>query len=191
MKLKKSLEMLEKYVSRLPSNGLIDEMRKKFNDHVKQNLKHADSRILSITAPTGIGKTLANLRVALSMADENTLIVHASPFINIIDQTLDTIYRVLSSIEFDATTVLPYHHLADPSYEDPLYEQQPIQNILIEGWHSQIVVTTFVSLFESLFTNKKVPFFHKLLNSVIVLDEVQSIPRRYWKPLAEPFEEMA
>lgn len=62
--------MLEKYVSRLPSNGLIDEMRKKFNDHIKQNLKHADSRILSITAPTGIGKTLANLRVALSVADE-------------------------------------------------------------------------------------------------------------------------
>lgn len=188
---KLTIEMLEKYVSQLPSNGLINEMRKKFNDHIKQNLKCIDSKILSITAPTGIGKTLANLRVALSLADEDTLIVYALPFINIIDQTLDTIYRVLSSVEFDSTTVLPYHHLADPSYEDPLYEQQSIQNILIEGWYSQIVVTTFVSLFESLFTNKKVPFFHKLLNSVIILDEVQSIPHKYWKPLAELFEEMA
>ncbi|MCX7813836.1 MAG: CRISPR-associated helicase Cas3' [Pseudothermotoga sp.] len=188
---KLTVETLEKYVSTLPSTGLIQNMRKKFNDHIKQSLQCIDSKILSITAPTGIGKTLANLRVALSLADENTLIVYALPFINIIDQTVDTIYRLLSDVEFDATTVLPYHHLADPSYEDPLYEQQSIQSVLIEGWYSQIVVTTFVSLFESLFTNKKVPFFYKLLNSVLILDEIQSIPHKYWQPLSRLFEEMA
>ncbi len=169
----------------------MDRVRKQFGEAVKQSLGRIDSNIVCVTAPTGIGKTLANLRLALSLADDNSLIVYALPFINIIDQTLQVIQSILSETQFDATTILAYHHLADPKYEDPLYEQQSIQQVLMNGWHSQIVVTTFVSLFESLFTNRRVPFFHRLLNSVIVLDEVQSIPHKYWKPLASLLKTMS
>ncbi|KAF2957815.1 hypothetical protein AS159_05260 [Thermotoga sp. Ku-13t] len=188
---KLTLDLLERYVSRLPSNTPMDGVRKQFGETVKQRLDRIGSNIVAVTAPTGIGKTLANLRLALSLADDNSLIVYALPFINIIDQTIQTLHSILSETQFDATTVLPYHHLADPRYEDPLYEQQSIQHVLINGWRSQIVVTTFVSLFESLFTNRRVPFFHRLLNSVIVLDEVQSIPHRYWKPLASLLETLS
>ncbi len=188
---KLNLDLLERYVSHLPGNTHMDRVRKQFGEAVKQSLGRIDSNIVCVTAPTGIGKTLANLRLALSLADDNSLIVYALPFINIIDQTLQVIQSILSETQFDATTILAYHHLADPKYEDPLYEQQSIQQVLMNGWHSQIVVTTFVSLFESLFTNRRVPFFHRLLNSVIVLDEVQSIPHKYWKPLASLLKTMS
>ena len=54
--------------------------------------------------------------------------------------------------------------------------------LLIEGWHSEIVVTTFVQFFHSLITNRNraARKFHNMVNSIIILDEVQSIPYKYW-----------
>jgi CRISPR-associated endonuclease/helicase Cas3 len=53
---------------------------------------------------------------------------------------------------------------------------------LIEGWNSEIVITTFVQLFQSLITNKKgmLRKFNNISGSIIILDEVQAIPAKYW-----------
>jgi len=55
--------------------------------------------------------------------------------------------------------------------------------ILIEGWNAEIIVTTFVQLFHTFVSNcnKSIRKFHRLANSIIILDEIQSIPVRYWK----------
>lgn len=182
---KLSVELLEKYIKHIPKDNPLYTLRNQFHQEIDISLKTINGNILSITAPTGIGKTLANIKIALSRAHNDSVIIYALPFINIIDQTLETLHRILEGTEYDATTVLPYHHLADYEYRKKDYEQPSIQNVLVENWHSQIVVTTFVSLFESLFANRKVPFFYKLLNSVIILDEVQSIPHKYWEPVSQ------
>jgi CRISPR-associated endonuclease/helicase Cas3 len=54
--------------------------------------------------------------------------------------------------------------------------------LLIEGWNSEIVVTTFVQLFHSLISNRNRSLrkFHNIVNSIIILDEVQSLPHKYW-----------
>lgn len=189
---KLTIDLLERYVSRLPKDTPIHPFREEFQKNVKESVEKIDSNILSLTAPTGIGKTLANLRLALSLSSRDSLLVYALPFINIIDQTVDTVYKVMEGVDFDALTVLPYHHLADPEYRrDEIQRKKSIQWVLMEGWNAQLVVTTFVSLFESLFTNKRVPFFYKLFDSVIVLDEVQSIPHKYWEPLSKLLETLS
>lgn len=187
---KLSVELLEKYIKQIPKDNPLYALRNQFHQEINTSLKTTNGNILSITAPTGIGKTLANIKIALSRARNDSVIIYALPFINIIDQTLETLHRILEETEYDATTVLPYHHLADYEYRKKDYEQPSIQHVLVENWHSQIVVTTFVSLFESLFTNRKVPFFYKLLNSVVILDEVQSIPHKYWEPLSQIMNEL-
>jgi len=55
--------------------------------------------------------------------------------------------------------------------------------LLIEGWNAEIIVTTFVQLFHTFVSNcnKSIRKFHRLANSIIILDEIQSIPVRYWK----------
>jgi len=50
--------------------------------------------------------------------------------------------------------------------------------IMIEGWNSEIIVTTFIQLFHTLLSNKNKSLrkFHRIANSIIILDEIQSIP---------------
>ncbi len=182
---KLTIELVEDYTKKIPKDNPLYSLRQQFHQEIDRSIKEVNDRILSITAPTGLGKTLANIKIALSRADENSVIVYALPFINIIDQTTELLDKILENTDYDATTVLPYHHLADYEYLKKSYEQPSIQRVLVENWQSQIVVTTFVALFESIFTNKRVPFFYKLLNSVIILDEVQSIPHKYWEPISQ------
>ncbi len=86
--------------------------------------------------------------------------------------------------------LLTHHHLADVEYkeggeEDEIYNYGGLLDslLLTEGWYSEIVVSTFVQLFHSLITNRNrsARKFHNITNSIIILDEVQSIPFRYWK----------
>ncbi|AEH51743.1 CRISPR-associated helicase/endonuclease Cas3 [Pseudothermotoga thermarum] len=176
--------LIDNYVSKIPRKTSIDELRQRFYKSTLEKLKKAAGNVFSVTAPTGVGKTLVNLRIAAELVGENGLIVYCLPFISIIDQTVKVIERLFSS-EIDANILLPYHHLADPEYKEYEYDKPNEQQtrVLIEDWHSKIVVTTFVSLFESLFTNRKVPFLHKLSNAVIILDEVQAVPYKYWEPI--------
>ncbi|AJC74766.1 hypothetical protein AJ81_05745 [Pseudothermotoga hypogea DSM 11164 = NBRC 106472] len=185
-----TLDLVQGYIRNIAKDNPMYSLRQRFHEEIDRSLSRIDSKILSITAPTGLGKTLANIKVALSLAKKDTLIVYALPFINIIDQTMELMYKILDGVDHDATVLLPYHHLADPLFSSREYEQSSIQRVIVECWHTQMVITTFVSLFESLFTNRRIPFFYKLLNSVIILDEVQSIPHKYWEPISRILSEL-
>ena len=135
-------------------------------------------------------------------------IIYSLPFLSIIDQNAEVFSEVLAGIEgiswkelFDmeeedrsrrlgeisSDLILKHHHLADVVYrikeEGEEFEMDVEKSLLlIEGWHSEIVVTTFVQFFHSLITNRNraARKFHNMVNSIIILDEVQSIPYKYW-----------
>jgi CRISPR-associated endonuclease/helicase Cas3 len=66
--------------------------------------------------------------------------------------------------------------------EDEEYEANK-SLLLLEGWNSEIIVTTFSQLFNTLFSNrnKQLRKFNKLANAIIILDEVQAVPHQYWR----------
>lgn len=183
----------------------IDEIREKAYREVDSqlsNLNLKEGRILSINLPTGAGKTLTGLSFALKLREKIELekeftpkIIYSLPFLSIIDQNSEVIKDILSVAggydEIPSNLFLKHHHLADIEYkekkEEKEYELNIIEDInkallLTEGWHSEIVITTFVQFFHSLITNKNraARKFHNMLNSIIILDEVQSIPHKYW-----------
>ena len=88
--------------------------------------------------------------------------------------------------------MLKHHHLSDVTYTelkegDVKAELNPIEDLnkallLMEAWNSEIIITTFVQFFHSLITNRNraARKFHNITNSIIILDEVQAIPSKYW-----------
>lgn len=158
---------------------------------------------LSLTAPTGMGKTLAALSAAFVLRERLAAhygaaprIVYALPFINLIEQNYLVARDVLAwgVPNFAANEhryLLRHHHLADIAYkvED---ENRPVAEALLltEGWESEIVVTTFVQVFHTLlgYQNGMLRKLHNLIGAVLVLDELQNLPMEYWPVSRQVFE---
>jgi CRISPR-associated endonuclease/helicase Cas3 len=154
-----------------------------------------EKKFYSINLPTGLGKTLISLSFALKLRElvNNKTrgkfiprIIYALPFLSIIEQNSDVFEKVLKAngITPYKNILLKHHHLSEISYQINKNEEfEPDSaKIMIEGWNSEIIVTTFVQLFHTLLTNrnKNLRKFHRINNSIIILDEIQSIPIKYW-----------
>ena len=99
-------------------------------------------------------------------------IIIAIPYTSIIVQTAS----VLKSI-FGEENVLENHSNVDPeSIKNEVLLQK--MRMASENWDYPIVVTTNVQLFESMMSNKpsKCRRLHNIVNSVIILDEAQTLP---------------
>ena len=157
-----------------PDKNKIDEIRKTIADAC---LKRADDNpgVFTLTVPTGGGKTLASLRFALQHANKHKLdrIIYIIPFTSIIDQNAQVVRDILEVDKKDAGRIVLEHH------SNLIPDVQNWKNkILTENWDAPIVYTTSVQLLETLFGGgtRSARRMHQLANSVIVFDEIQTLP---------------
>ncbi|MFC1758904.1 CRISPR-associated helicase Cas3', partial [Planctomycetota bacterium] len=144
----------------------------------------------SLCVPTGGGKTIASLRFALYHAlhhkDEPGFdrVIVAVPFTSIIEQNA-RVYRELFS-DLGSDLVLEHHSNLDPD------EETTSNRLQAENWDAPLVVTTNVQFFESLFAcrTSKCRKLHRIANSVIVLDEAQSLPIELLRPTLYALREL-
>ncbi|MBU4581595.1 MAG: CRISPR-associated endonuclease Cas3'' [Proteobacteria bacterium] len=162
------------------------------------NAGSSNQGTFTLTAPTGAGKTLSMLAFALKHALKHDLrrIVMVIPYLSIIEQTAHiykNLFEAAISAEYIDRFILEHHSLACPQpstaaehegAKDMENEDYRAVRLLSENWDAPIVITTSVQFFESLFSNR--PFacrkLHNLSKSVILFDEVQTLPT----PLAVP-----
>ncbi|MEW6741041.1 MAG: CRISPR-associated helicase Cas3' [Nitrospirota bacterium] len=177
----------------------INFLREKAYQEITQSCINPAEKIYSINLPTGLGKTLTSLSFALKLREKiglNHRIIYALPFLSIIDQNSLVFESVIKAngIEPYSNIFLKHHHLSEIFYKKDENEFEPDEaKILIEGWNAEIIITTFVQLFHSLISNrnKSIRKFHRLANSIIILDEVQSIPVKYWLLLKNVLSELS
>ncbi|MDK2946101.1 MAG: CRISPR-associated endonuclease/helicase Cas3 [Geotoga sp.] len=169
----------------------INKLRKEFYKAIEENIYKFDAisneKIFSITAPTGIGKTLAVLNFALKLRkmkekqfNYTPRIIYSLPYISIIEQTEKVFDSVLSLIPEYAHNkneyLLPYHHLA--SYDESEDEEESSKRLLYDTWQSEIILTTFWQIVHTItgFKSALLKKFHTFAGSIVILDEIQAIP---------------
>src|SRR5690606_18305297 len=120
--------------------------------------------IFTLTAPTGIGKTMTALDFALKLKSKikqkqifEPRIIYALPFINIIEQALSEYKRTLPK----DIQILGHYQYADIFGE----EKNPINDdgaeinynqklMALDTWQADVVITSFVQFFETLIGNR-------------------------------------
>jgi CRISPR-associated endonuclease/helicase Cas3 len=148
-----------------------------------------------LNAPTGSGKTIAALSFALRHASANgqRRVVAAVPFISVTEQVAGVYRELLNSRDGEAAApVVLEHHSGLVTESDSGGGAALWSRLAAENWDAPVVVTTTVQLLESLFHNSptRARKLHRLAGSVLVLDEVQSIPWRLLEPTLEVLREL-
>jgi CRISPR-associated helicase Cas3/CRISPR-associated endonuclease Cas3-HD len=193
-------EVLDRHLMALSakadSSSAVAAMRRDLLDACRVAAESAPG-LFTLTAPTGAGKTLSTLAFALRHAKQNGMrrIVVVMPFLSIIDQTVRVYREALAAIPGGGVSeryLLEHHSLAVETAEADGVSQR-IRGMLAQNWDAPIVITTSVQFFESLFSNSPAACrkLHRLARSVVVFDEVQTLPLKVVLPTLATLSHLA
>lgn len=167
------LAFLEQKLSGFSQDKPINQARQTISDCCAA-FASRPSGVFQLNVPTGGGKTLSALRYALTHAQKwnKSRIIFTAPLLSILDQNA----KVIRDYIKDESLILEHHsNLAEP--EDTPEHLQELA-LLTDSWSSPIIITTLVQLLNTCFDGRTsaIRRFHSLCNSVIVIDEVQTVP---------------
>ena len=169
-------------LSGLSNNELRNLCRAEVVSHIEAD-DILDQKIFTLTAPTGIGKTMTALDFSLKLKSKirekekrEAQIIYALPFINIIEQALDEYEQTLPNYNL---RILGHYQFADvfgiqSDSDEENYHQKLMK---LDTWQGDVVITSFVQFFETLISNrnKLLKKFNHFAGSIIILDEVQTL----------------
>jgi len=155
----------------------INRARSRFSEQCRDFAQTHDGGIYRLTLPTGAGKTLSALRYALHHAKTygKKRILFVIPLLSIIEQNSAVIRSYIQD-----KSILIEHHSNVVQAAETSGEELDRYEFLTETWESPIIITTLVQLLNTLFSAQTtaVRRMSALSDAVIVIDEIQSLPKK-------------
>lgn len=172
----RDIQIFEEKYSHLNAGGssksLINSVRKGISDQCVSFAEKPEG-IYRMDVPTGGGKTLTSLRYALYHAKKykKNKIIYVIPLLTIIDQNAEDLKEYLPE-----ETVLEHH--SDVAREKMNMDELKQYDLIRDRWTAPVIITTLVQILDILFSSKTsaIARMRALSNSVIIFDEVQSVP---------------
>lgn len=166
------LRRFNSLISSFSSETSIQKARMKFSDACF-DFAGEEGGIYRLDLPTGGGKTLSSLRYALNHAamHNKKRIFYVAPLLTIIEQNAQVITNAVGT----DNVLLHYSNVADEcAFDDELDNRELLQ----DSWESKIIITTLVQMLQTMFSSKmsSVRRFNALADSIIIFDEIQSLP---------------
>jgi len=169
-------EFFEKKISGFDAATPINRARCRFSEECRDFAQKYGGGIYRLTLPTGAGKTLSALRYALYHAKtySKRRILFVIPLLSILEQNS----AVIRSYIQDKSILTEHHSNVIKTFETA--EELDRYELLTETWESPIIITTLVQLLNTLFSGKTTAIrrMSALSNAVIVIDEIQSLPKK-------------
>ena len=157
---------------------------------IRNTRENTSKKIFYLEAPTGGGKTNISMLVVLELLKANSelnKVFYVFPFTTLIDQTFKSIKQ---SLRLNEDEIVALHSKAsflkedkkDLKYEDDQYGKAKKNYIDRLFVNYPFCLLSHIRFFEILKTNKKEQNYllHRLANSIVVIDELQTYPPQHW-----------
>lgn len=159
------------------------------NDISKQVLKRSikdDVGIYKMDLPTGSGKTLLSLRYGINQLKfkNKKRFFYITSYLSVLEQNAKVMKDILGNDDY----ILEHHSNVINDENEEKYSEINDENddsfynlkrqYLLDDWTNPIILTTMVQFYNTIFKGKSsnIRRFKSLINSVIILDELQSLP---------------
>ncbi len=173
-------------------NKILNQCRTDLRNKIIAN-SCSQSKIESITVPTGLGKTMMAAQWALKHRNQNDVkrkVIIVLPFLSIIDQTVKEYKQLFTEYNTDSL-ILEAHSIAERKYVDDANEEQNSKfnnaiDFISDTWDYDFIITTFDQFIYTLLSskNRHLLRFHNLADALIIIDEIQALPLILWEPLS-------
>ena len=153
-------------------------------------LQNHDKHIFYLEAPTGSGKTLTSINLALRFLENDKKInklFYIFPFNTLVEQTRG-VFKDIFGDTLNMEVINSITPIKEENQEDAetKYQKSYINRLF---FHNELIISTHIAFFNILFGTSKEDNFPlwQLANSVIILDEIQSYDNNLWSYMTKFF----
>lgn len=187
-------EQYPKPIEKIGKKDMNDLRTEILTDAEKVLKENKNGSIFYLEAPTGSGKSNTALDLSFQLVkncEDLHKIYYIYPFNTLVEQNMENLRKVFGSNKEILEQIAVINSLtpikmsqrqkkAEEETEDTLYYQKALLDRQFLNY--PMIISTHVSLFDVMFGNTKESAFgfHQLMNSVIVLDEIQSYKNGIW-----------
>lgn len=172
---------LEKRLTEFQNKTELQKARSRIQMQAYENSSPTSVSILNM--PTGSGKTLCSLKLALDKINagkSKKRIIYVIPYTGIIDQTA----REFDKIFNGSVPILQHHSNYFPDGNNDDISTADKLKLACENWDAPFIITTAVQFFQSFYECRTSALrkVHNMADSVIVFDEIHTLPENCIQP---------